>query len=168
MNAGRGTVRELIAGVRSIARRTLYIDANVDEDSPYPETETTYVLTQEPLEREAYPVIAREVTRTVLSVSPRHVVAIDVSAAPGARLSDELRSTLSDGHGAATDQAIAAVLEAYGPALGSAAFLDEADRPVVRWTDEGRLEFSLPEPAMEELPDRLPAAVIDACRPVED
>lgn len=160
-----------------LLRRTLYLGARAPDRSPYPGPERGYVLDPEVVGREGYGAAAGAVARAVVAVSPRRVVAVDLFAATLgapegmeqlAAHTDLAPDEPPDGRVAASEAVVDAATRLLGPDLAGATFVDGRDRPVVRWTDGGRLEFGLPPDRLAALEDHVPAAVVEACRPLED
>ncbi|MFB6153728.1 MAG: hypothetical protein ABEJ27_05705 [Halodesulfurarchaeum sp.] len=175
MANGSSGLRRVIAGVTNLVRRTVFVNLESEPADPFPTTEQTYVLDRGVLGggEDRYTAVAGEVTRAVVDVSPRPVVAIDLHSAtietPDgmdrlAASTDLPADGTPDGRVIADDKTVDAVARLLGPALQSATFVDAEEQPVLEWRDRTELAFGLPQDAFDRLTERLPAPVIEACR----
>lgn len=170
-----GELRRILDGAVTLLRRLVFVGIDPAETTPYPHGEREYVLDKDRLGGgpDRYAAVAGEVMRAVAEVSPRRAVAIDLHSSslhpPDgmerlARHTDLPADGTPDGRVLATPRSVDAVARMLGPDLVRVTLLDDNERPIVRWTDEGTLLFGLPRRSEHTLRERLPDPAMSACR----
>jgi hypothetical protein len=170
-----GELRRILDGSVTLLRRLLFVGIDPADTTPYPAGEREYVLDEGRLGggSDRYAVVAGEVMRAVVDISPRHATVIDLRSRslhpPNgmdrlATHTDLPADGTPDGRVAATPRSVDAVARMLGPDLLRVTVLDGDERPIVRWTAEGRLLFGLPGRAESALGERLPKPAMEACR----